>query len=228
MLVGNRHVITGRSTLARGARGAFTLIELLVVIAIISIVVGITLPAIGKAREAADGVKCLANLRAFGPAFEMYRKDFKDLIPRAAPYPGQNPGGVPLTDAPIHVVLGDYFSTTPNVRENPADPNSPLVRSDPYWCPRDRDPEAAATTGISYFYWGGTLIYAREILAADDNPVFSVTKFYESNPTFPMLADVRDFHPLILPRKRQALYFGDWRADRLEVDPADPFASVGP
>jgi prepilin-type N-terminal cleavage/methylation domain-containing protein len=60
---------------------AFTLIELLVVIAIVSMLVALLLPALKRARESAQDIKCAVNQKQIVAGIFLYAMDFKSCLP---------------------------------------------------------------------------------------------------------------------------------------------------
>ncbi|HZN67642.1 MAG TPA: DUF1559 domain-containing protein [Tepidisphaeraceae bacterium] len=75
----------------------FSLVELLVVVAIVVVLIGTLLPALGRARDHANRVKCASNLRSIGHGLTAYAHQY-------GYYPGcYGLGGVPFAVWPVRL-----------------------------------------------------------------------------------------------------------------------------
>ncbi len=185
----------------------------MVVISIVAVLLGIALPALSGAKASAHRVACIANLRGIGTGLQVYLNAHDQILPYALPL--DDSAFNPLSEGPspdsILATIGDTVDS-----------------AEVFICPADDmipDEFAIAQNGpvgrhSSYEYWAGWLMVFRELEEQDERPEFTVTKFYGDNPDFPVLADSNDRHPRgPTGTRKNALYFGDWRADWMIQDP---------
>ena len=62
---------------------SFSLYELLITISVIAIMVSFLMPVVQKARQSADTIKCMGNLRSWGVAFQMHAAEHNGLYPKS-------------------------------------------------------------------------------------------------------------------------------------------------
>jgi prepilin-type N-terminal cleavage/methylation domain-containing protein/prepilin-type processing-associated H-X9-DG protein len=133
----------------RQHKRGFTLIELLVVIAIIAILAALLLPALGKAKQKAQGIKCLSNLKQLQLAWMTYSLDANDQI---VPTGGLPDTALSLSDSRIsngNWVHGDVSvagasSTDPALVQ--AGALFPFLKSlQVYKCPSDQKVQTGAS-----------------------------------------------------------------------------------
>ena len=128
-------------------RLAFTLIELLVVVAIVGVLIGLLLPAVQKAREAANRAKCQNNLHQIGIALHSYHGDHCSFPPgyrwkqRMPDMPTQTDPGWSWAAFLLPYLEQDNLQRQINFQSSVGDPSNEAIRTavlPPFLCPTDQ------------------------------------------------------------------------------------------
>lgn len=91
---------------AARCRGAFSLMEMLVALGVVALLIGLLLPALGRAREVARASASASNLRQIAAVFELYRQRYADAYPIGrvgVPYP------VTISGEGVRQSFGNHF-----------------------------------------------------------------------------------------------------------------------
>lgn len=136
----------------RTADHGFTLVELLVVLAIIAILVGLLVPAVGKARESGKKVQATNDLKQLMVATQLYANDYQKLPLNADQFQavsnqnsdsmyGDNPGLYSSAD------LCNILRAIPDNAYNQANNLNPSATV--YFTPKEASNAAAPRNGIA-------------------------------------------------------------------------------
>jgi len=129
----------------------FTLVELLVVIGIIAVLISLLLPALNNARNQANSIACMSNLRQQGLALRMYANDNQGRLPQAEDNPNNLPTINNGLDYSYATYIGRYMGVTSDTEATNSWFGYTLPQDQVMWCPAaDKTLVGDVTYGLNY------------------------------------------------------------------------------
>jgi prepilin-type N-terminal cleavage/methylation domain-containing protein len=219
----------------------FTLIELLVVITIIGILIGLLLPAVQSAREAARRTQCINNLKQMGLACQTHESQ-KQRYPNGGACPWAWDAAPMTRNGPVYQGPGWPYQILPYVEQltlyqNPSNSLVEQTALNLYFCPTRRPPTFQGGRALMDYasatpedtvnnlntYWGGNTWD----VTATDNIKYNGIIVRSGLKRLTTPGSIRDglSNTLLIGEKLMPVKFygsGDWCDDRGWTDGWDP------
>lgn len=159
----------------------FTLIELLIVIAIVAVLIALLLPGLTKARQSAQRVQCLSNLRQVHLAFALYGMSNHDQVPLGYRSNRKQFNSMVYSSTALEYVLFGRLYVARMM-------NTPQV----YFCPAENDPRSMFNTPLNPWPPG-----------PDGDPTIQVYAGYGSRPEIDLPDTPAGFATVHMPKLTQ-------------------------
>lgn len=209
----------------------FTLVELLVVIGIISLLISILLPSLKRARQAAERVQCMSNLRQLALGVQLYCDDNHGFFPNSKGYDAGNPASGVQWYPMLSGRLGGSWPAVVYINHA-----GYATGRGVYFCPSNRADYSSGSAAWTNYAFNSNLVYSdwdgsgwqgvRRTAVRKNNALFTDSYRPDGNSTYYANAGARFTWPWLqtyaVHGTGQNIVFLDGHAEWANVEPHLP------